>query len=65
MQKSPTKDFLLTKFQLSTLIRTQILSLFSNNIAVDPNTEKARWCHVDRSGDISYTIVRVPSSLYF
>ena len=65
MQKSLTKDFLLTKFQLSTLTRTQIHSLFSNNIAVAPNTEKPRWCHVDRSGDIPYTVVRDPSSLYF
>ena len=32
-------------------------------MAVDPHTEKPRWCHVDRSGDISYTVVRDPSSL--
>ena len=24
-----------------------------NNIAVDPHTEKRRWFHIDRSGDIS------------
>ena len=24
-----------------------------NNIVVDPHTEKRRWFHIDRSGDIS------------
>ena len=26
-------------------------------MTVDPYTEKPRWCHVDRSGDISYTVI--------
>ena len=35
---------------------------FSNNIAVDPHTDKTRRCHIDRSGEISIHLLD-PSSL--
>ena len=34
-------------------------NLLGNNIAVDPHSEKARRCHVDRSGDILFAVVQI------
>ena len=58
------------KLPISAFVETKqfvvgLLLKYGNNIAVDPHTEKTRRCHVDRSGDISFAVVRDSSSLYF